>query len=98
MYGKLLIISLLLVSCEKEVIEPAKYYKEITKYSKVAKVAKVVVDEKANKKRTKKRKRRHEKINKNANVPSIRISVYSGRRNFGSDTIAIRQPNEIASK
>lgn len=95
MYGKLLIIPLLLVSCEKEVIEPAKYYKEITKYSKVAKVA---VDEKDNKKRTKKRKRRHEKINKNANVPSIRISMYSGRRNFGSDTIAIRQPSEIARK
>lgn len=74
---KLCVAIMLLASCEKEIIEPAKYYKEITKYSKVA-------DEKSDKKRFKKRKRRYEKINKDANVSSIRISMHSGRRNSRS--------------
>lgn len=91
MYRKLLVASLFLASCEKEVIEPAKYYKELVKYSKT--------DERTNKKRTKKRKRKHdEKINKDANAINIRLSMHSGRRNFGSDTIIFRQPNKVVNK
>jgi len=82
MYKKLLIASLFLVSCEKEVIEPVKYYRQLTKNQKVVE---------ANKKpRTKKRKRRYEKINKNANVLSIRFSKHSSSCYIGSADSSIR--------
>ena len=69
MNKSLLFIPLLLISCEKEIIEPAKYIKIINQ----GKPATVIVDDKKPfKLRLRKRKRRYEKINKTT------ISISSG--------------------
>ena len=67
MNKSLLIIPLLFISCEKEVIEPAKYFTHLSSGKPAT-----VIKKKPYKLRIRKRKRRYEKINKTT------ISVSSG--------------------
>jgi hypothetical protein len=78
MNKSLLIIPLLFISCEKEVIEPAKYFTQLSSGKPATVIKKkpyklaTVIKKKPYKLRIRKRKRRYEKINKTT------ISVSSG--------------------
>ena len=61
MKKSLLIIPFFLISCEKEVIEPAKYFTHLNSGKPATEIVK---DKKPFKLRLRKRKRRYEKINK----------------------------------
>ncbi len=82
----LYVLPFFLVSCEKEIIEPAKYIEDY--FGKPAVVEKV--NKKPNKLRLRKRKRKYEKINKNADANVIRRFMYSSGRNIGCDSGNVR--------
>jgi hypothetical protein len=87
MNKSLLFIPIFLVSCEKEVIEPAKYIKIINQ----GKPATVVVDNKKPfKLRLRKRKRRYEKINKTTFDVSSGLYKHASGCYVGSGDSSIR--------
>jgi hypothetical protein len=88
----LFVLPFFLISCEKEVISPAKYINAINQ-GKSATV--VMEDKKPFKLRLKKRKRKYEKINKSTLSPRNRISKYSSGCYVGSADTSIRnsRPN-----
>ena len=88
----LFVLPFFLISCEKEVIEPAKYLKALNS-GKSATVVKT--DKKPFKLRLRKRKRKYEKINKSTISPRNRISKYSSGCYNGSADTSIRnsRPN-----
>jgi hypothetical protein len=83
----LYVLPFFLISCEKEVIVPNKYLKDL--YSgKPAVVDKV--DKKANKLRFRKRKRKYEKINKPSYAVSNRIYKHDSSSYAGNDSCRVR--------
>ena len=92
MNKSLLIIPFFLISCEKEVIEPAKYFTHLNS----GKPAKEIVDKKKPcKLRIRKRKRRYEKINKTTIGVSSGLYKHSRSCCVGSGDSSIRniRPN-----
>ena len=87
MKKSLLIIPFFLVSCEKEVIEPAKYFTHLNS-GKSATVSKS--DKKSFKLRLRKRKRRYEKINKTTIGVSSRLPKHASGCYAGSGDSSIR--------
>ena len=92
MNKSLLIIPFFLVSCEKEVIEPAKYFTQLNS-GKPATVVKN--DKKPFKLRLRKRKRRYEKINKttvgvSSGLPKHVSGCYAGS---GDSILRNTRPN-----
>ena len=82
----LYVLPFFLISCEKEVIEPAKYIEDY--FGKPAVVDKV--DKKPNKLRLRKRKRKHEKINKSSYGVSNRSYKHDSGRYSRCDSCSIR--------
>ena len=82
----LYVLPFFLVSCEKEIIEPAKYIEDY--FGKPAVVEKV--NKKPNKLRLRKRKRKYEKINKPSYAVSNRIYKYSSSMYVGNDSCRVR--------
>jgi hypothetical protein len=92
MKKSLLLIPLFFISCEKDVIEPAKYIKVINQ----GKPATVIVDvKKPFKLRLRKRKRRYEKINKITVGVSSRLPKHASGCYAGSGDSILRntRPN-----
>ena len=87
MNKSLLFIPLLLISCEKEIIEPAKYI-NIINQGKPVTVSND--DRKPCKLRLRKRKRRYEKINKTTISVSSRLSKHDSGCYAGSGDSSIR--------
>ena len=90
MNKSLLIIPLFFISCEKEVIDPAKYIKIINSGKPAT-----VIKKKPYKLRIRKRKRRYEKINKTTISVSSGLYKHSRSCCVGSGDTSIRntRPN-----
>jgi len=87
MNKSLLLIPLFFISCEKEVIEPAKYIKIINS----GKPATLLVDDKKPfKLRLRKRKRRYEKINKTTIGVSSRLPKHNSSSYIRNGDSSIR--------
>ena len=89
----LLLIPLLFISCEKEAIEPAKYFQHLNS----GKPAKEIVDKKKPcKLRIRKRKRRYEKINKTTFGVSSGLHKHASGCYAGSGDSILRntRPND----
>ena len=86
----LLIIPLLFISCEKEVIEPARYFTHLSSGKPAT-----VIKKKPYKLRIRKRKRRYEKINKTTISVSSGLYKHSRSCCVGSGDTSIRntRPN-----
>jgi len=94
MNKSLLLIPLFFISCEKEVIDPAKYIKIINS----GKSATIVVDEKKPfKLRLRKRKRRYEKINKTTIGVSSRLPKHASSCYAGSGDSILRNTRSNAN-